>query len=352
MRSAKVRAAARLKEYLALDPEGLLSRVNGPLTPHLHAPPFPVEEEGGTEKAVDSIVSCVSRDSYDPSLASLQRQDPGASDAGDGHHQNLVKALCKATEEHRSLAAGALLRQIDASLLKKQSEADTPGAAQRTNSETDGYLPRPSPSSSGNCGVITAEARDAVLEAESEVLGALAALRDPDNETEKDHQLRWHHSRYGDVLDIAHLAIPGTSRHRVRFEVELPHPMEHLVALLHEWDLLSSWNTTCRDTIVLESPSLWEGTVYTAQWMPFPFPDGQVLVRAKGHDLADERHSLMVTFVSVPYPDDRSRKYPSWNRPLPEAIKDRKILEVLPTSCIMLRALPRGPDGKPRYMGC
>ncbi|KAK2076642.1 hypothetical protein QBZ16_005402 [Prototheca wickerhamii] len=222
--TAKAEAAARLKEYLALDPEGLLGGSGAAAPAHFSAPPFPVEEEG-----------------------------------------------------------------------------------------------------------------------EAEARRALAALRDADAEDGG-----WHHMRHKDVLDMAHLAVPGTSEHRVRFEVELPHPVEHLVALLHEWDLLPSWNTTCMDATVLQAPSLWEALVYTAQWLPYPFSDAQVLARARAHDLADEENSVLVTVESEPFPADNARTQPDWTATLPKAIKSRRVVDVLPGTCFNLICLPRDAAGRAR----
>lgn len=54
-----------------------------------------------------------------------------------------------------------------------------------------------------------------------------------------------------------------------------------------EFDLTSIWNRYVLDSLILTEPSIFESTLYAASWLPFPFPHIDVVVQARGIDLAD-----------------------------------------------------------------
>ena len=54
-----------------------------------------------------------------------------------------------------------------------------------------------------------------------------------------------------------------------------------------EFDLTHTWNRYVTESIILAEPSIFESTVYAASWLPFPFPHIDVVVAARGIDLAD-----------------------------------------------------------------
>ena len=54
-----------------------------------------------------------------------------------------------------------------------------------------------------------------------------------------------------------------------------------------EFDLTHTWNRYVTESIILAEPSIFESTLYSASWLPFPFPHIDVVVQARGIDLAD-----------------------------------------------------------------
>lgn len=66
-------------------------------------------------------------------------------------------------------------------------------------------------------------------------------------------------------------------------------PLELLLSLAAEYDLMSSWNKYALDPTVLAEPTFWEKYVYSGVWLPFPFPHMDLTVRGKGWDLGKVR---------------------------------------------------------------
>lgn len=66
-----------------------------------------------------------------------------------------------------------------------------------------------------------------------------------------------------------------------------------------EFDLTHTWNRYVTESVILAEPSIFESTLYAASWLPFPFPDIDVVVAARGIDLADVSSwaALVVTAI-------------------------------------------------------
>ena len=54
-----------------------------------------------------------------------------------------------------------------------------------------------------------------------------------------------------------------------------------------EFDLTYTWNRYVIESLILAEPSIFESTLYASSWLPFPFPHLDVVVTARGIDLAD-----------------------------------------------------------------
>jgi hypothetical protein len=124
--------------------------------------------------------------------------------------------------------------------------------------------------------------------------------------------------------------------HSLKFKAVFPHPVEHILALAHEFDLLPTWNKFCIEALKLAEPSIFESYVYGAQWMMKPFRPMQAMVRARGVDLADELRSLLILIEDADVDD-----LPEGHAPLPKLLRSRKTVNMLPGSCIKLRPLRR-----------
>ncbi len=81
----------------------------------------------------------------------------------------------------------------------------------------------------------------------------------------------------------------GTSIHSFKFSADFNSPLEHLLAMSREFDLTHIWNRYVLDSTILAEPSIFQSTLYAASWLPFPFPHIDVVVEARGIDLADVR---------------------------------------------------------------
>lgn len=82
----------------------------------------------------------------------------------------------------------------------------------------------------------------------------------------------------------------GTSVHSFKFAADFNSPLEHILAMSREFDLTHSWNRYVTESVILSEPSIFESTLYAASWLPFPFPHIDVVVSARGIDLADVSH--------------------------------------------------------------
>ncbi|KAL4425457.1 hypothetical protein ABPG75_009473 [Micractinium tetrahymenae] len=160
----------------------------------------------------------------------------------------------------------------------------------------------------------------------------------------EDH-LGWMVSR-NDALKVFYRHQRGTTVHSLKFSAVLDHPLEHLLALVHEFDLIVTWNKFSLASLMLAEPSIFESYVYGAQWMMRPFKPMQGLLHARGFDLADEHKCLLVSLE-----DCTPEQLPPGHRPLPPEYHKRKTVNFLPGSCLRLRPLPAAPDGTPRTEG-
>ena len=91
----------------------------------------------------------------------------------------------------------------------------------------------------------------------------------------------------------------GTSVHSFKFAADFDSPLEHLLAMSREFDLTYIWNRYVLDSIILAEPSIFESTLYAASWLPFPFPHIDVVVQARGIDLADVSTPAASQFLST-----------------------------------------------------
>lgn len=66
----------------------------------------------------------------------------------------------------------------------------------------------------------------------------------------------------------------------------LDHPIEHVMALVFELDLMTSWNKYIRDAQRLLSPSEYMNYNYAALWLPFPFRDLDCLFTGHAYDVS------------------------------------------------------------------
>ena len=81
----------------------------------------------------------------------------------------------------------------------------------------------------------------------------------------------------------------GTLVHSFKFAADFDSPLEHMLAMSREFDLTHTWNRYVTESMILAEPSIFESTIYAASWLPFPFPHIDVVVTARGVDLADVR---------------------------------------------------------------
>ena len=151
----------------------------------------------------------------------------------------------------------------------------------------------------------------------------------------------WMVSRKGD-LRVLYSHKKGTTEHSLKFHAVFPHPVEHILSLAYEWDLIPTWNKFTLEAIKLASPSIFESIVYGAQWMMKPFRSMQAIVRARGFDLAASPHHRCLLILLNDLDDteieglDIQNTYPH----LPEAMAKRKMVNIFKNSCIKLRPLP------------
>ncbi|KAL3137283.1 hypothetical protein ABBQ32_006825 [Trebouxia sp. C0010 RCD-2024] len=155
----------------------------------------------------------------------------------------------------------------------------------------------------------------------------------------KNHE-GWSVSR-NDDLQVMYRHHPGTSVHSFKFAADFNSPLEHILAMSREFDLTHSWNRYVTESVILSEPSIFESTLYAASWLPFPFPHIDVVVSARGIDLADEERCLL---IMVNTPEDMSK----WSSRLPTSSAKCKRADILPGSCIRLEPLAPSPSGQGR----
>lgn len=134
-----------------------------------------------------------------------------------------------------------------------------------------------------------------------------------------------------------------STRHSLKFRTTFAHPVAHILALAHEWDLLPTWNRFTLEAVKLAEPSIFESYVYGAQKAIYPFKPFQTLLHARGYDLADSHRCLLILVK-----DADADKLPEGHAPLPKGMAKRRRVNMLPGTCVMLRPLPVGDDGGQR----
>ena len=120
-----------------------------------------------------------------------------------------------------------------------------------------------------------------------------------------------------------------------------------LLACAREWDLLKTWNKYCPNTEIVRENSLLSIDVYGELWLPWPFSNRFVVMRAEGFDALDEHGCIVATLSGLGTGlgcgiksecelDERSRgRVPSTVEAATECI-------LLEGSCIKLTPLPDG----------
>ncbi|KAK9815171.1 hypothetical protein WJX73_009664 [Symbiochloris irregularis] len=176
-------------------------------------------------------------------------------------------------------------------------------------------------------------------------------MKDAAHVHESLRQLRddtgWKVCSKGDLKVLYHHE-HGKQVHSIKMQATLDCPLELLLSLAAEYDLMSAWNKYALDPVVLAMPSLWEKYVYSGVWLPFPFPHMDLTVRGKGWDLGKEEHCLLVNIDNV---GDDYLPLPDGALPLPALHVKRKRVSFIKFSCFALEELPPDKDGKKRTRG-
>ncbi|GLC46176.1 hypothetical protein PLESTB_001197800 [Pleodorina starrii] len=175
----------------------------------------------------------------------------------------------------------------------------------------------------------------------------------------------WHMVR-NDELQLLYRNLPGSSVHAFRARCTLEHPVEQLLALTREVDLVPSWNKYCTTASVLREMSVTDVVVYMALWVPWPFHNVGFLLEANGADLYEEEGRLLVCFQSPnTRPAQGSDGTPASPPPapppvpppvppptLPPGSEKHTRVRMLAPSCISLRPLPPKSPGGPTRTHC
>ena len=90
---------------------------------------------------------------------------------------------------------------------------------------------------------------------------------------------------------------PGTPVHSIKLESVLDCSLERVLSLAAEYDLMPTWNKYVVDATVVAQPSIFDSYVYSATWLPFPFPLVDLLVRGRGFDLGQVLCCVFVRHV-------------------------------------------------------
>ena len=88
-------------------------------------------------------------------------------------------------------------------------------------------------------------------------------------------------------LSVLYKHASGSPLHAVKFEALLDAPLLHVVAMLAEIDMMPSWNKFCVDAAIVVRGAFGSVFVYSASWVPPPFPQFDVTVRVRAHDAGD-----------------------------------------------------------------
>ena len=157
-------------------------------------------------------------------------------------------------------------------------------------------------------------------------------------------------------LSVLYKHAPGSPLHAVRFEALLDAPLLHVVAMLVEIDTMPAWNKFCVEAAIVARGAFGSAVVYSASWVPPPFPQFDVTVRVRAHDAGDPSPGFILAMESVdgvagvsgvavpsPAPADAAALAA---RP-PRAAK-RHACFIARGSCIRLLPVTPGAGGRPR----
>lgn len=101
-------------------------------------------------------------------------------------------------------------------------------------------------------------------------------------------------------LQIFYRRQPHTTVHHFRFIADFPCALVEVLALAREFDLISSWNWTIPDSVILSERSDMDLSAYAVVRMPWPYHNRFAAVRAQGSDCLQEEGCANVIFASCP----------------------------------------------------
>lgn len=146
-----------------------------------------------------------------------------------------------------------------------------------------------------------------------------------------------------DDMRIMYRHRKGDAKHSFRFEAIYDCPVSHLMAITREFDLLSTWNKYSKESAILAEPSTFESVLYTAQWMPFPLTELDLVVHSQWSDLLEEEGALVIALR------DYSQEILSPGvEALPSQSSKRRRIQLLPGSASIFQPYPCTAEGRPR----
>lgn len=102
------------------------------------------------------------------------------------------------------------------------------------------------------------------------------------------------------LLQIFYRRQPAATVHHFRFIADFPCALVEVLALAREFDLISSWNWTVPDSLILSERSDMDLSAYAVVRMPWPYNNRYAAVRARGSDCLQEDACAKVIFASCP----------------------------------------------------
>jgi len=125
----------------------------------------------------------------------------------------------------------------------------------------------------------------------------------------------------------------GGTSHSIKIKAMLEHPIQHVVSIPYEWDLLPTWNKYALDAVSYGSQNPHETVVYGASWMIPPFKDFHAVLRATGFDVSEEHDCLVITVQDC--------EHLMCDLELPRKAKDRRIVNFLDDCYIVVKPIFR-----------
>lgn len=100
-------------------------------------------------------------------------------------------------------------------------------------------------------------------------------------------------------MEVLHQHQKGSTVHSIKTRAVFDFPLEEVLALVREFDLVKTWNSQLINSDILAEPSGVEMLVYAAIWLPWPMSTRELVIQVVGSEVLDEYGAVAAAIKTV-----------------------------------------------------